>query len=212
VGVNIHIQPEEVWSFFQKNKERLSEEMVAIAENEETEYAVYLTEDEGYPQFSVCKGDKEPEYEEGAISERDCTDTAKKCFVRYLFPVVVSGKKIPFDVDEDEDEDDPRFTKQEQEDAAYEREDELMFALGDFLQTVLREGADGSEVIDTYGIQIMNEILDHVLEYLAYEHDFLIYRPTFLAEESGECYVEYPYNELDGEDLSDSLSYGSLGD
>ena len=43
MGASIHIQPENIWSFFQKNRKRLSEEMVSIAENDDTEYAVYLT-------------------------------------------------------------------------------------------------------------------------------------------------------------------------
>jgi len=210
VGVSIHIQPEDVWSFFEANEERLSREMVAIAENEETEYAVYLTENDGYPLFSVCKGDKEPEYEEVAISHNDCTDTAKRCFVRYLFPVVVSSNTTTFD-HEDEEEDAEDYTKQEQEDAIYQREDELAFALGDFLQVVLEEGCYGSEIIDIYGLQVINEILDHFLEYLANQYDFRIYRPTLFSDESGEYYVEYPYSDEEEDDLSDSLSYGVIG-
>lgn len=93
MGVKIYVPAEDVWAFFQSNTARLKEEMVAIAENVDTKYAVYLTEDKGYPSFSVCKGDSKAEYQEGAISEDDCTDTAKKCYVRYLFPVMVTNEK-----------------------------------------------------------------------------------------------------------------------
>lgn len=56
MGVKIYIPAADVWSFFENNKKRLSEEMVIIAENTETEYAVYLTEENGYPLFVVCQG------------------------------------------------------------------------------------------------------------------------------------------------------------
>ena len=66
MGVQIHVPADKVWEFFQENKKRLKEEMVAIAENEDTEYTVYLTDEEGYPLFVVCQGDEDAEYEEAA--------------------------------------------------------------------------------------------------------------------------------------------------
>lgn len=195
MGVNIHIPADEVWSFFHKNKDRLTKEMVAIAENTDTEYAVYLTEDSccsGYPMFAVCKGDKEPEYEEGAINQSDCTETAKKCYIRYLFPVIINDDRaIP------EDNDDEEMTAQEMQDNAYEREDELRLALCDFLQVVLQEGNDGTDIMDMYGSAFVDEVLDGFLENLSLEHCIPIYRPMFLTdEETGdEVYTEYPYLE-----------------
>ena len=64
MGVQIHVPADKVWEFFQENKKRLKEEMVAIAENEDTEYTVYLTDEEGYPLFVVCQGDEDAEYDE----------------------------------------------------------------------------------------------------------------------------------------------------
>ena len=93
MGVKVYVPAGDVWSFFQSNIDRLKNEMVAIAENEDTKYAVYLTEDKGYPSFSVCKGNSKAEYEEGAISESDCTETVKRCYVRFLFPIVINNEK-----------------------------------------------------------------------------------------------------------------------
>ena len=198
MGVNIHIPADEVWSFFQKNKDRCSKEMIAIAENTDTEYAVYLTEENGYPSFSVCKGDDEPEYEEGAISENDCADTAKRCFLKHLFPVIVTNERaIPSSVLDDEEDDEDEFgTLQDMEDTIYEREDELRLAMCDFLQVVLREGDDGVEIMDTYGSGLVDEILDHVLEYIATECCLDVYRPTLITDEETGCemYTEYPYD------------------
>lgn len=196
MGVDVHIPANEVWSFFQKNKDRLTEEMVAIAENTDTEYAVYLTEDYGYPTFFVCKGDLPPEYEEGAINPKDCEQTAKKCYAQYLYPVQVNSEKsYPFPI-EDEDED---STKHDMEDIVYEREDELRLALCDFLQVVLMDLEDGVDIESYYGPGIIDEILDYFLEYLGFEQRLPVYRPMFITDdETGEeVYTEYPY-DMDG--------------
>ena len=73
-------------AFFQSHKDRLSKEMVVIAENKDTEYAVYLTEDNALPLFSVCKGDAKPEYEECVLTETGCNEAAKRLYAQYLFP------------------------------------------------------------------------------------------------------------------------------
>lgn len=200
MSVKIHIPADEVWSFFFKNKERCTEEMVEIAANDETEYAVYLTEDEGYPMLSVCCGDDEPEYEEGAISKNDCTETAKRMFTRYLFPVTVTSGKtvfkdcIPKDIDTDVSDD---STEQDRLDEIYEREDELTLALCDFLKVVFEEDIDGAELLEAYTESVIVEILDEFLDYLAVNHCYTdIRRPTFISDsETGvEFFTEYPYD------------------
>ncbi len=79
----------------------------------------------------------------------------------------------------------------------YEREDELYMALQDFLAVVLQEKEEGITVADLYGNDMVEEILDHFLEYLAKEMCLEIYRPMFkLDEETGsEIYTQYPYEE-----------------
>ncbi len=195
MGTSIHLQPENIWQFFQKNKKRLSEEMVAIAENDETEYAVYLTEENGLPHFCVCKGNGAPEYEEGAINEQDCTDTAKKCCVQYLFPVTVTsrrGKLYAFD----EDGGITDFDEQDQEDTIYQREDDLFFALYDFLNVVLQSDEGDTDAAEIFDQDSLETILDSILENLATDFGLPIYRPMMVEDETGvEAYTEYPYGE-----------------
>jgi len=200
MSAKIHIPADEVWSFFFKNKERCTEEMVEIASNDETKYAVYLTEDEGYPMLSVCHGDDEPEYEEGTISKDDCTETAKRMFIRYLFPVTVTCGKTIFQEnvekdDEVDEDDDP--TEQDRLDEIYERDDELTLALCEFLKVVFEEDTDGAELLETYTEAVIAEILDEFLDLLAVNHSFTdIRRPTFINDpETGvEFFTEYPYD------------------
>lgn len=192
MGIDVHVPADEVWSFFQKNIDRLSEEMVAIAENTDTEYAVYLTEDYGHPTFFVCKGDLPPEYEEGAINPKDCEQTVKKCYAQYLFPVQVkTPNSYPFQEDDEES-----TSLQATHDLVYEREDELRLALCDFLQVVLMDLEEGADIESYYGPGVIDEILDYFLEYLGFEQKLPVYRPMFITDdETGkEVYTEYPYD------------------
>lgn len=199
MGAKIYLPAGDVWSFFQNNIERLKSEMVAIAENDETKYAVYLTEDKGYPSFSVCKGDNKPEYEEGAINESDCEETVKRCCVRYLFPVVVNSEKgFPKSSSEEfkfEDEDD--VTEQDRQDNIYMREDKLQIAMCDFLKVALELDCDPIDILTIYGDEIVNDALDYILAYLGNDLGLEIYRPTYLIDEESGCeiYTEYPYDE-----------------
>jgi len=196
MGVKIYVAAEDVWSFFQGNTARLKKEMVAIAENEDTEYAVYLTEDKGYPSFSVCKGDSKPEYQEGAISEHDCTETAKRCYVRYLCPVVVNNEK-GFPKSSFEEPDEPEgLTEQDKQDNVYVREDELRFAMCDFLKVALNLDCDPVEIMSDCGAPLVDDVLDAILEYIGIEHGLEVYRPMFLIDEDSgdEVYTEYPYD------------------
>lgn len=46
------------YGVFQASRKRLNKEMVLIAENTDTEYAVYLTEENDLPVLAVAKGNE----------------------------------------------------------------------------------------------------------------------------------------------------------
>lgn len=209
MGVKIYLPAGDVWPFFMSNIERLKNEMVVIAENVDTKYAVYLTEDKGYPSFSVCKGDDKAEYEEGAISESDCAETAKRCYVKYLFPVVVNNEKGFPKSSFAELEDEEDLTEQDRQDNIYVREDELQFAMCDFLKVALSLACDPADIMTVCGIKLVNDVLDYILEYIGLELGLEVYRPMFYTDEETGCeiYTEYPYDiscETDDDDKPDN--------
>lgn len=208
MGVNIHLKPTEVWPFFTENKARLENEMVAIAENEETSHSVYLTEENGCPLLSVYKEDTKL-YEEGAVSAADSESTTKQIYLKYLFPVVVHEPKYNFQSDLDEEDDEELTAEMElqmMEDEIYEREDALMFAMQDFLEIVLNCNTP-SQIKELYGEDLVDELLDSFCRLLAEEHLISVYRPTFVTdEETGEeSYVEYPYLDVDDEGATGAM-------
>lgn len=208
MGVHIHIPADAVWGFFQESRKRLNKEMVLIAENTDTEYAVYLTEENDLPVLAVAKGDEKTEYKEHCVSEDDCTTVAKKFYTRYLFPVMITdGKYIPEDVP-DETEEDGDETWMDMEDTMYERNDELRLAMADFLAIALQEGDnDGTNILEAYGYEAVDEILDGFLKELSDNCGFHIYRPMIVTEKESGCevFTEFPYDEydIDGEDEPD---------
>ena len=209
MGVKIHIQPDETWSFFDENLDRLKEEMVEIAANEDTGHAVYLTEDGGYPLLFVYRGDSKI-YEEYAVSRKDCEDTVKNIYFKYLFPVIVCKPNELF-VDDDKeymddvdrpDIDDEEYYEELLNDAIYEREDELHFATTDFLEVALN--CTGLEDLkQNYG-DIIDDFLEDMCVVLAQKYSISVYRPTWVPDEANdecEVYVEYPYLELDDDGI-----------
>lgn len=198
MGIHIYVPAEDVWSYFQQNRKELEKEMVAVAENEYTSYAVYLTEDQGLPMFFVCKGECDPEYEEGAVTKNDCIKTMQRLVARYLLPVMVVDEELEGESEEPEDNEEDSYilTRQDAEDEQYAREDELRFALCDFLGTALQIG-DGSDFLNEFGEDAVSEILEDILERLALDYGFEIYRPTVTYDEDigADVFVEYPYND-----------------
>lgn len=197
-GVNIYVPANELWGFYEQNKKRCQDEMVLVAENTNTNYAVYMTDDDGTLMFSVCRGEDAPEYEEYVMDSDDCEVSAKKLFLRYLVPfTVVDGKAvISGDSTDDPDEDDASLSRQDMEDEIYRRDDELDIAIKEFLAVVLEE-KDGESVALEHGEGFVSEVLHHILEYLTNEHCIQIYRPMFFSDDDTGCevYSEFPYEE-----------------
>lgn len=202
MAFEIGLKPNQVWDFYNKNLARLADEMVSIARNDQTGYEIFLTEEESVPMISVYKDDKMV-YEEGAVSASDTERTVREIYQKYLLPmvVVVSKDKTPKEetpVEEDGEEPfDDEMTRMDQEDQIYEREDAIYLAFQDFLQ-VLAE--DDYSIQDTFPDDAkVNEIIDHILEFLAIDYGLRIRRPMFIVDtDTGvEDFSEYPYEEYD---------------
>ncbi len=195
-NVKIYLPADKLWNFYIENREQCKNKMILIAENTETEYAVYVTEENDMLTVSVCKGSTDPEYEEYIVNRDDCMATARKLFYRYLFPVtIVDEKAIASDESLNENtKDDDCFSKQDMEDEIYAREDELRLALADFLEAVLQDYRNGTDLLDSYGEDFAEDVLDHFLGYLATEHGVDVYRPMFVFDEDNdsETFIEYP--------------------
>ena len=224
MGVDIHLQPAYAWQFYQKNKVRLANEMVVIAENEDTGYSVCMTEEKvankGVPYFNVYR-EEEKVYAEGAISEKDCVKTLRDIYLKYLFPVVEvsGGKKVESKkVDDLGQEYDPFIEEKEQEfeDIIYQRDDALFHAMSDFLQVVLCCD-DHDELVKEYSAEMISEAVEDFCNYMADIQLISVYHPRWEKnDETGEDYFEeYPHlavddDEEDEEDVEEKEDYNKV--
>ena len=200
----IHYEADTVWSFFQKEKEKLRSAMKEIAENPEYDVVIYITEEDRgtlmFPNFVVLM-DGSVLYEEAAVNENDCEQTCKKIYYEYLTEERLINKVIEADMgesngntfDEEEEEED-------QEAEIEERESDLNDAVKNFIADVLCDplssfvGKDEAE-------EIYEDFKEHALEYLARKWELSIYRPMILEDEDGEeFFEEYPYDVMEYDD------------
>jgi hypothetical protein len=192
MSAKIHVKPEDVWKFYNRNAEQLAEEMVSIAENEDTGMNVYLTEDSDTPQLVVTDNNDKVVHEEYLVSSRDAEHSAKKIYEKYIVPIDTTTVS--------DDEDDEEITRSDMEDAIYEREDEILMAFEDFLEVLMEENRD--TIYDGYHDKQFDDLLNKVVRTIAVDSGVRVRRPMFLIDERTglEVYTEYPYEEYDFDD------------
>lgn len=224
----IHIQPVEAWGYYIKNQERLEEELVEIASNEETKTSVYMTDEDGTPYLYVYRNDKK-------IFQSECSTiytterNLRMIYAKYLTPlrVVVGGKtddeeddspynddefplaegdddNVPMpDATDDEDDDAPISELDAMSDAEFqdmidEREDVIYAAIQDLIAVLTEDDVCALEFSGEDDDSVDN-IVDHIVEYLAIKCGLRIRRPmNVINDESGlHVRTEYPYEEFD---------------
>lgn len=180
----IIVEPRNLWSYYLEHKKQLTSTMFEIAQNKEYGISIYLSENEKGNASIVVEADDMEVYSETIVNDRDARTTCEKIYDKYLSDKVVD---ILAEMGIDDEDD---MTALEEEDAIDEREAELDEALYSFLDTVC-----GEDYFDFYtDYDMIEDIKDHFLEYLARKHGIHVRRPMVLEDEDGEDFFEeYPY-------------------
>lgn len=207
-GVKIYVPCRWLWKFYLSNRPHCRESYVLVAENQDTGYGVYLTEEDCLPVLYVFLGENDrPELRAEIPDEVSAEAIAGKAYLAFLgtedeepeessWSAQGSGSREE-EPEEGELEDEPDEVSEDDE--IYAREDELFQASGDFLAEVLRM-YDGEAIREIYGEALIEEFLEQALLTIADDFGLPVYRPTHLEGENGESvYVEYPYGEEDGQ-------------
>lgn len=189
--MKITVSATDVWGYFKKNKDDLKSSMHEIANNPEYGVEIFITEDSGLPSITVNIDNTEV-YEEMVLNEVDCEKTVKRVYEEYLTDKVITV------MTEDNVDDDT-------EDIITDREEELDYAVRDFVMTALNE-----VYVDILGVEfdkMIEDCKEHFLEYIARKHELPVYRPMFLEYDDGvEELSDYPYEDMVFED-EDNLIY-----
>lgn len=208
-----HIQPLEAYGYFVRNKERLSEELVEIASNQETNTSVYMTEEDGNPSLYVYRDDRK-------IFQSKCAtiyETERNLRVIYATympdPEVVDAQKADATNTDDKKPEAEKvdsveasipktniddMSNAEFENYCEEREDVILAAVTALIE-VLTEGDSGvSELNKKDGIGI-DSVINHIVEFLAIKAGLTIRRPMTLIDDDTNTVVrtEYPYDEYE---------------
>lgn len=182
----IRVKPEEAWKYFAERKNTLKDAQLSIAENEEYGVEVFMSAfDENVIKFSVFLGTQE-KASEYAVSEDDCKKTLKELYDKYLTDRLL------------DDENFEECSQLEIEDMISEREADFDEAIMYLVNLAIED--DGEILGDDYD-DIIEDVKDHILEYMARKHGLGVRRPMILEDEDGEeFFEEYPYECMEFED------------
>lgn len=189
-GLEVYVQPKDLWEFFMSNRAKLREEMCCIAENTDTGYELRLDIAGDYPVLRVFyKG--EAEYGQYIATSKEAPSAMQVLVLSRLCPVIESSD-IPDDAIPDDDEYDEADMDILQ--AMIDmREEELGTAVQDFLYALFNGPIDPRCPDD-----ISEVILDSVCKMLARRFKVSVFRPTWVpCGGDNETYEEYPYLNTD---------------
>lgn len=183
----------EVWEYFVCHKSSLCTKPQTIAENPEFGVEIIITVNNEDLLTFIVTADNSQLREETVVSKTACESVLKELYEDYL------TEKFIYDSLKEPDEDDDSLT---QEDMISERELELDDAVLTLLDVIIEE--DGSLVLGASYDEIVEDVKEHILEYVARKHELSIRRPMILedTETGDDFFTEYPYEcmEFDDED------------
>lgn len=189
--IKISVESEDMADFFFQYRKELEKCQMLVAENTETGYKAYLTNDKGKAVFTIWDTDGDCVEDDSADSVVDLCDLAELGYLAYIYPTNSA------DPDYDEREHDEPH--EDIDDTITEREDELKLATDDFLLTVY--GDQYYDFAKSTDEEDLEEILDHFLIYLQEQYSIPIFRPTMIEDGNGDEYcVRYPYCDEDPTD------------
>ena len=205
----IHIQPVELWTYYEENRLRLYDELVEIASNEDTKTSVYVTDEDNHPYLYVYRDDKKI-FESKCWTQYVAERNLRELYASYLAPLKIVGgsaaKEEETEVpdDEDEDVDTPPFddlaamTEEEWGTYCDEREDVIHDAVLSLID-ILTEDETSSLELSSEDDDSFNTVVDKIVEYLAIKCGFRVRRPMEVVDDDTGLLVrtDYPYEEYD---------------
>ena len=181
--------------------------MVEIASNESTNTSVYMTEEDGKPYLYVYRDDKKI-FQSSCDTVFEAERNLRVIYAQYLTPIQIADEdeddaEIVAE-DEETDADTPplpnidEMSEEEFQEYVSEREDTIFAAVKDMIE-VMVEGSVDSLSMDKKDDSFMDNIVDHIVEYLAISCGLCIRRPMTVVEDESGLHVrtEYPYEEFD---------------
>ena len=184
-NANIIIEAQDVWAYFQEHNAELLHNMVMVAENDDFDVAIYLTNDYG-ELILVIESSNFQNIEFRIDNEASCEITVADIYDKYLTDKIIET-----------------IAEDEEMLNSYEPEEEMEVRDADIDSFIFRlledlfadEPIIHSELID----DVVRDCKEHFLEYLYRKHGLSVYRPMELEDDEGVFIEDYPYECMEFE-------------
>lgn len=174
------VKAEDLWDYFVQHRVELANSYHMIASSEDEEFEIYLTEEEGFPAFSI-EYDGEEVYFVETCSALDAQTTYEDLLHQYIYKGVIdSGESDDYEEDE--------VTEMAN------RCDEINCAVYDLLYVLLEGKPESFSITDDEIEEIASVVEQHLFD----EYEISVRHPT----EVDGVIVEYPFGEPE-EDTSE---------
>ena len=165
------MEPSEVWEYICSNSSSIENAMVLINENEEMGIEIHATITDSVPEIVVTDVEGEMIDSISVTNAIECEEAVEELYEDYIGD---SGE----------------------EEIIEERETEINAMFEDLLAQLCPD--DMGELLPIEYEEILNDVVDHMCEYLYVKHGISVYRPMYLECNNGKKeYYDFPYSEMD---------------
>lgn len=199
---NIIVTPEKLWGYFEEHRTSLLKTMELVAENDEYDVVIYLSNEDGVLTLTVESSNIET-VEYPITDKEECEVTAEMVYDLYL-----TEQFMTVMVEEAEGYDDD-MSQLELEDMMAEREADI----DGFFTRLIEDLFPEEPILYTDLIDdLVDDCKEHMLEYLYRKHGLSVYRPMELEDDDGIFIEEYPYEcmEFDPNPMYDDFEVTDL--
>lgn len=209
---DITIEASDVWDYAQEHAEELVNISHIIASNDDYGIEVLISKDDidDDAVYIYVEADDEEVYGKYITDRTQSAKIVKDIYDDYLTSKVLETLGYcEVNVISSDDDDDEELDKEVQVDIEDDdiqcRENDLDFAVNDFIETVT--DCTLSHIFSNQQAEeILQDCKEHFLEYMARKWGIDIYRPMYLYTEKGERYfTEFPYEEMVFDDPDNPL-------
>ena len=164
------MEPSEVWEYICSNSYSIKNAMVLINENESMGIEIYATITDSVPEIVVTDAEGEMIDSVSVTNAIECEEAVEELYEEYM-----------------------EYAGEEE---IEEREAEISAIFEDLLIQLCPD--DMGELLPIEYKEVLNDVVDHMCEYLYVKHGISVYRPMYLECSNGKKeYYDFPYPEMD---------------
>lgn len=183
-NANIIVEAKDIWDYFQNGRAELLHDMVTVAENDDFDVIIYLTNNDGKPCLMIESSNVQST-EFIIEDEASCEATVSEVYDTYLTDKIIEV------IAEEEMEADLEL-----EATMEEREADIT----SFFERLIEDLFPDEPIIySDLMADLVEDCKEHLLEWFYRKHGLSVYRPMELEDDEGVFVEDYPYECMEFE-------------